>query len=266
MAQDTEKSLKDSARDFQFFFSKLTLAKTRLCSRLTDPNLGCRRFHEYLCGRNVTVESDHKPLEAISRKPLALAPPRLQRMMLALQKYSITLMHKPGKEILVADKLSRKSMDDEDSSLSEAMETQIHTVISAAPVSADRMNDIRTASSQDEQLSTLKQVIWPGWPETRKRCHPHVSEYWNHRDEITEADGILLKGEKIIIPHSLRPHMLRCIHTGHFGVEKSKHRARDVMFWPGVSQQIEDMVKQRDICQTHCSANTKMDSNHQLKS
>ena len=119
------------------------------------------------------------------------------------------------------------------------------------------MNDIRTATAQDEQLSTLKQVIWSGWPETRKKCHPHVSEYWNHRDEITEADGILLKGEKIIIPHSLRPHMLRCIHTGHFGVEKSKHRARDVMFWPGMSQQIEETVKQCDICQTHRSANTK---------
>ena len=39
MAQDTEKSLKNSARDFQFFFSKLTLGKTQLCSKLTDPNL-----------------------------------------------------------------------------------------------------------------------------------------------------------------------------------------------------------------------------------
>ena len=39
MAQDTEKSLKDSVRDSQSYFSKLTLAKTQLCSRLTDPNL-----------------------------------------------------------------------------------------------------------------------------------------------------------------------------------------------------------------------------------
>ena len=198
---------------------------------------GCRRFHEYLYGRHVTVESDHKPLETILRKPLALAPPRLQRMMLALQKYTITLIHRPGKESPVADTLSRKSMEHEDKSLTEAIETQVHSVISTAPVSADRLDDIKTATAQDEQLSTLQQVIRSGWPEKRKRCHPHVSEYWNHRDEITEADGILLKGEKIIIPHKLRPYMLRCIHTGHFGVEKSKHRARDIMFCPGMSQQ-----------------------------
>ena len=218
---------------------------------------GCKRFHEYLYGRHVTVESDHKPLETILRKPLALAPPRLQRMILALQKYSITLIHRPGKEIPVADTLSRKSMNDTDSSLSEAMETQVHTVISAAPVSADRLEDIKAATAQDEQLSTLKQVIRSGWPETRKQCHPQISEYWNHRDEITEADGILLKGEKIIIPHRLRADMLQRIHTGHFGVEKSKHRARDIMFWPGMGQQIEATVGRCEICQTHRNANTK---------
>lgn len=88
---------------------------------------GCKRFHEYLYRRHVTVESDHKTLQTILRKPLALAPPHLQSMMLALQKYNITLIHRPGKEIPVADMLLRKSLDDEDSSLSEAMETQVHT-------------------------------------------------------------------------------------------------------------------------------------------
>lgn len=105
--------------------------------------------------------------------------------MLALQKYSITLIHRPGKEIPVADTLLRKSMDEEDESLSEAMETQVHNVISTAPVSADRQDDIRTQTAEDEQLSTLKKVIWWGWPETRKECHPLISEYWNHHDEIT---------------------------------------------------------------------------------
>ncbi|KAK0137210.1 hypothetical protein N1851_026595 [Merluccius polli] len=130
----------------------------------------------------ITVESDHKPLESILRKPLALAPPRLQRMLLALQKYSITLIHRLGKEIPVADMLPRKSLEDEDSLLSEAMETQVHSVISAASVSADRLDDIKASTAQDEQLSILKQVIRSGWPETRKNCHPCISEYWNHRN------------------------------------------------------------------------------------
>ena len=137
------------------------------------------------------------------------------------------------------------------------METQIHSVISTASVSADRLDDIKASTAQDEQLSILKQVIRSGWPETRKKCHPCISEYWNHQNEITEADGLFLKGEKIIIPHKLRTNMLQRLHTGHFRVEKSKHKARDIMFWPGMNQQIEETVMNCDICQTHRNTNTK---------
>ncbi|KAI2650666.1 Retrovirus-related Pol polyprotein from transposon 17.6 [Labeo rohita] len=63
----------------------------------------CKRFHKYMYSRKVTVESDHKPLEAILKKPLTSAPPRLQRMILQLQKYDIHILHKSGKQILVAD-------------------------------------------------------------------------------------------------------------------------------------------------------------------
>jgi hypothetical protein len=60
-----------------------------------------------------------------------------------------------------------------------------------------------------------------------------VVEYWNHRDEISELDGILFKGEKIIVPHTLRQDMLKLIHTRHIGMEKCNQRAKDILFWPG---------------------------------
>ena len=44
------------------------------------------KFHQYVYSKVVIVESDHKPLEAILKKSLAAAPPRLQRMLLQLQK------------------------------------------------------------------------------------------------------------------------------------------------------------------------------------
>ena len=66
---------------------------------------GTERFHQYIYGRPVEIITDHKPLEAILRKPLSAAPPRLQRMMLRLQKYEINVLHKRGKNIPVADTL-----------------------------------------------------------------------------------------------------------------------------------------------------------------
>ena len=57
------------------------------------------KFHQYVYGKEVVVESDHKPLEMIAKKALAAAPPRLQHMLLRLQQYSFHLQFKPGKDI-----------------------------------------------------------------------------------------------------------------------------------------------------------------------
>ena len=67
----------------------------------------CQRFNTYVLGRPFTVESDHKPLEMIHQKSLVSAPPRLQRMLLQLQQYDVTIRYRPGKEMLLADALSR---------------------------------------------------------------------------------------------------------------------------------------------------------------
>ena len=56
----------------------------------------CQRFNTYVLGRPFTVESDHKPLEMIHQKSLASSPPRLQQMLLQLQRYDVTIKYWPG--------------------------------------------------------------------------------------------------------------------------------------------------------------------------
>ncbi|CAB4040881.1 Hypothetical predicted protein, partial [Paramuricea clavata] len=66
------------------------------------------KFRYYAYGQHVTVETDHKPLEAIFKKRLSSAPPRIARMMLRIQKYDVEIKYVPGKEMqLAADALSR---------------------------------------------------------------------------------------------------------------------------------------------------------------
>ena len=69
--------------------------------------MGLDKSHGYTYGRHVTVENDHKPLETITRKSLHEAPRRLQRMLLRLQQYDFNILHVPGKDVPVADALSR---------------------------------------------------------------------------------------------------------------------------------------------------------------
>ena len=67
----------------------------------------CQCFSTYLLGRSFVAESSHKPLKMIAMKNLANAPPCLQRMLLELQRYDVTIKYRPGKEMQLADTLSR---------------------------------------------------------------------------------------------------------------------------------------------------------------
>ena len=67
----------------------------------------CKRFDQYVFGRDITVDSDHKPLEVILQKPLLAAPKRLQRMMMGLQNYNLKVVYKRGSDMYIADTQSR---------------------------------------------------------------------------------------------------------------------------------------------------------------
>ena len=218
---------------------------------------GCKRFHQYVYGREVLVETDHLPIISIMKKPLHQAPPRLQRMLFQLQQYNIQVKHLPGKQIPVADTLSRKFLPDTDPTLSQSLECHVNVVMSSLPVSDQKLQEIRNASENDTQLCRLRQTILDGWPESRKKCPPEVTDYWNHRDELSVINGLILKNQKIVIPKILRPKMLEILHQGHFGCERTLRRARDTMFWPNISGDIKEMVLSCPICLEHRKSNPK---------
>ena len=64
------------------------------------------------------------------------------------------------------------------------------------------------------------------------------------------TQGILFKGERVIIPTEMRTEMLKIIHRSHLGTEKCKCRARDSLYLPGMSSGIEDFVSTCEICYT----------------
>ena len=74
---------------------------------------GLHKFSDYCYGRHVTIESDHKPLEAISNKPLSEVPKRLLRMVLSIQKFDYKITYKKGSDIIIADALSRAPVEDD---------------------------------------------------------------------------------------------------------------------------------------------------------
>ena len=67
---------------------------------------GCEKFHDYIYGRQVNVETDHKPLQTIFQKPLHQSPLRLQKMLMKLMHCDLDVEYKKAKELFIADTLS----------------------------------------------------------------------------------------------------------------------------------------------------------------
>ena len=219
------------------------------CLALT---VACERFHQFVHGMTFVAETDHKPLVSIFKKPLADSPLRLQRMRIRLQKYDFNLIYTPGKELFTADALSRAFDQSEsakkDPSLEEEVEAYVNAIMTTLPVATTRMEEIQEETLKDPNLTKLTNIILTGWPDERRQCPPECREYWNYREELSVVQGIIFKGDRIVVPSSMHKAMLEQIHKGHLGIEKCKRRARDVLYWPRINLDIETMVQSCPAC------------------
>ena len=208
-----------------------------VCFRLT-------KFHHYTYGRDVLVTTDHKPLVSIVKKPLSEAPRRLQNLLLRTQEYSYTLSYTAGTAIPVADALSRAPLPSKKSG--EIVNNVFYT-----PIKKQRLQEVKAATQVDDVLTTLKLVILDGWPNTKQDVPPSVIPYFDYRDELTVQDGIILRGERVVIPTSLRPDLKAKLHAGHLGINSCLRRARELVFWPGMSTDIRQAIEGCTTCAMH---------------
>ena len=199
------------------------------------------KFHYYAYGRLVVVESDHKPLEAIFKQHLSSAPPCLARMLLRIQKYDVQIKYLPGKDIPVADALSRISPCPGEAV--KGLDISVHEVHVHLNASPTRVCLIQEETAKDSTLSNLREVIMHGWPDRRSDCPAALLAYWDYRDELTVADGMILKGTHIIIPESLQPAVLNQLHYAHQGAEKCKLIAKGSVFWANINRDVDELVK-----------------------
>ena len=204
------------------------------------------RWHQFTYGRKVVVYSDHKPLEAITRKPLDRAPKRLQGMLLRALAYDVEVMYCEGKKMQVADTLSRASLPCD--SHQESFETV--NAMRYLPVTEERAQEVRMETQKDPALVALIPLIKNGWPE-RHLVPPLVSSYYPVRDELAECDGLVFRGERLVIPQGLRAKIKKEIHLGHTGIDGCLRRAREIVYWPAMSKEIRQLVETCETCRRH---------------
>ena len=204
---------------------------------------GLTKFHHQTYGREVTVITDHQPLVSIKAKALAKAPRRLRNFILQTQDYNYKLVYKPGKELVLPDTLSRAPVDDKNVPAPATVNNLAFT-----PINSERLEEIRKATAEDGTLVQLSETIMSGWPKSKANLPAGVTTYFSYRDELTVQDGIILRGERIVIPTSMRGEMKRKVHAGHSGINSCLRRAREYIYWPGMSSDIRQFVEACNTC------------------
>lgn len=204
------------------------------------------KFHDYTYGRHVTVHSDHRPLVSIVKKPIADLTPRIQRLRLRLLRYNFELVFQPGKELYVADTLSRAFLSHE-----PADETyqnfDVHSCTNVV-ASSEKLAELVAATAADPDFQKLKVYLRGGWPKSKTKLTPLLRKFRTFADNLNFRDNLLLFRNRIVVPTSLISKMLGILHAGHLNVNKTKQLARNTLFWIGMSTDIELFVASCDEC------------------
>ena len=226
--------------------------------------IAMEKFETYLYGRKVLVESDQKPLEAIFKKSLLSTPKRLQCMLLRLQRYEFEVSYKKGPSLLMADPLSRlylslKEAPEDQENVMAVSETKLPTEIEAEqvnilqylPVKDETLCQIQNLTQEDAILKTLAGVIKQGWPESKPHLPPDVQDYFPFKEELTLQNGVIFKGDRVVIPFQMRTELKRKLDSSHLGVQACQRRAREAFYWPGMYKEIEEYVSQCTVWNTY---------------
>ena len=107
---------------------------------------------------------------------------------------------------------------------------------------------IKQCTIADATLQSLMNMIITGWPLTKEEVPVCIREYWNYKEELTVQDGVLYKGMKVIVPASMRSQMIAKAHSSRLGPDACVRRARNVLFWSTMTDQIKDQVQNCEVC------------------
>ena len=211
---------------------------------------GMEKFHYFLYGKHFTLETDQKPLASIYKKHMVDISPRIQRLVVRSFPYQpFDVQYRRGKDIPLADALSRVSPTPVEEDGIQLPIVAVNLITSSVPVSSDEIEMIREETARDVTLSLLRHYIHVGWPVDRRMLPRELHNFWNYREDLSMENGLITKGARLVIPSTLRSKVLEQIHKGHLGIEKCMLKAREAVFWPGISNDIREAVEKCGICQ-----------------
>ncbi|KAF8563136.1 hypothetical protein P879_11881 [Paragonimus westermani] len=167
-------------------------------------------------------------------------------MLVCLQKYNFEIGYTPGKNTVLADTPSRAPLATEEDNY-----TGYEQVYPTLAKSDSRLPRIRQTFADDEEMEKLEVEIRNGWPDNARQVSEIIYPYFKVRDELTTENCLVFRRERLIIPRAARKLTMQEIHGSHFGVRSCTRRAKDTVYWPGMTSHIKDFVSTCMVCEQY---------------
>ena len=225
------------------------------------------KCHLFLAGLpHFTVVTDHHPLVPIlnNHRLDEFENPRLQRLKTKTMGYNFTTKWIKGALNNAPDALSRNpASDPQPHEMLAESDIDNSIAISSAEIRAMtdlnqeslRLQDMRKIAEDDLQYQRLMHYIVHRFPKHRRQLPTDCRRYWNVRHNLSIDYNLILLGCRLLIPTEMRRDVLSQLHESHQGMIRTKERARLVVYWPGLDNDIDNIILSCKICQDMLPSN-----------
>ena len=178
----------------------------------------CEKFYLFLYGIEFEICTDHKHLVTVF-SPAAKAPSACtERWLLYVQQFRFTIRSSPGKRT-------------------------VRTAKEATPASPST-REVERASEVDQTLKLVRDALTSGdWTKMQGTMYKAL------KDELWILGQLVMRDNRIVMPHALWKRTITQAHEGHQGMTRTKARLREKVWWPQINKQVEGVIRSCHCCQ-----------------
>ena len=232
---------------------------------------------------DLIIATDHKPLVKIlgDRNMDNIKNPRLFSIKERTLQFDYQIKHVPGAGHHAPDAFSRRRRPNHTSSITclhAPVSEEEYDISSIACAFAEvhsysavnALNDIdsaakavtitriKDAANHDQTYCELLQLCQSGFPRDSSQLTNTLRPFWKIHNDLYILDNLLMYGNRLVIPASLRKEVLECLHAAHQGVAGMKAHAATCVCWPGISADISNCRIQCRTCNTIAPSQAKL--------
>ena len=185
--------------------------------------------------------TDHKPLEAIFNNSDSKPPVRIERWSTYLQEFNFIVQYRPGKDN-PADYISRHPIhtprNTTDYMEQKQTEEVVNSIVRRIVPGSLSVEEVRKATVNDPVLLEVIDIVQNGNGESRYTVKEDLGPLKLVRSELSVANGVLLRGSRIVVSKALQRRVVNVSHEGHQGIVKTKQLIRSAVWFPGMDRMI----------------------------